>query len=153
MNSRETNPTYDVVDIEEYEENMSDRVSVEDMQGSGEVFVFYGRIRKVSRAAIRAYASVNIETFEDNGIRASGSVTFRDIDFSPAISGYEFPGIFHARFFIPDSVTPILVKPGIVGKRPIEMGFLVRDDDGYDQELLADMALPSLGRDPELIAS
>ncbi len=151
MANLEPKPTYDIVDIEEYEENMSDRIDVDDMRGSDEVFVFYGRIQKASRAAIRAYASVNVTTFEANGIRASGSITFRDMDFSPAKPGYQFPGIFHARFFVPDSITPILVKPGMAGKRPIEMGFLVRDDEGYEDELLADAVLPSLDRHPELV--
>jgi hypothetical protein len=37
-------------------------------------------------------------------------------------------------------------------KRPIEMGFLVREDEGYDDELLEDMALPSLDRDQQLVS-
>lgn len=153
MTNRESSPVYTVVDMDEYEEHVDDRVPVEEMQGSDEVYVFYGRIHNISQVAIRGYVSSNIETFEANGIRASGSVTFRDMDFSPAASGYEFPGIFHARFFVPDRANPILVKPGIVRKRPIVMGFLTHDDYEYEDELLEDMVVPSLDRDPELVGS
>lgn len=150
MAHHEPTPTYTIVDADEYDENVPNRLTVEEMMGSDEVFVFYGRIARLNHVAMRAYASVDIESFEANGIRAIGSITFRDQDFSPAMSDYGFSGLFHARFFLPDSVNPILVRPSII-KRPIENGILVREDGGYEAELLDTAALPTLDRDPELV--
>jgi len=147
MTHREPVPQYTVVNTGEYVENLEDSVSVEDVQASSEVYVFYARIQKVSRFAIRAHVSATVGEHREGGIRYAGSVTFRDMDFSPAKPSYEFPGIFHAKFFVPDSSTPILVRPGRAIKKPLEMGFLVREDDGYEDELLAEIALPSLDRD------
>lgn len=151
MTKHEPIPTYTIVDGAEYNENISNRVRIEDMAGSNEVFVFYATISKMSHLAIRAHTSVDVEKIEANGIIGSGSVTFRDMDFSPASEDYGFPGIFHASFFVPDRSTPILVRPGVIRKVPINMGFLVRGDDGYEGELLEAAVQPSLDRESELV--
>jgi hypothetical protein len=153
MINRETIPSSTVVDIEEYEDNFSDRVRVEDMLGSDEIYVFYGRIAKLAGSAIRAYASVDLDSIGPHGIRASGSVTFRDVDFSSARPEYGFSGTFHASFFTPNRSSPIFIKPGPYGWKPVETGFLVRDTEDFDTDLLEDMALPSLDRASDLVSN
>jgi hypothetical protein len=140
-----------IVGLDEYMDNMADRVRVEDMVDPDEVYLFYAPVAfSLSRVAIRAHASVKLEGLEADGMFARGTISFKDKDFFPTGPTDGFSGRFIGSFFAPDKSNPITVKSHFV-TRSTTTGFLAREGGELEDELSEVMEHLAIERESELV--
>lgn len=153
MAHREPSIPHTIVDIEDYSDNLDDRLLAEDFVDPNEVYVLYAPLKsRMSRAAIRAFVSFDVATRDPTGMKVGGTLSFRDNDLTLLGPGGVFKRDIIGGLISYDPSDPITVRRHGF-KIPIVSGILVRGDETFDGELEQVRTQLDLERDSELVTN